>query len=110
MQRQTTRTNTRTRSSKKITMWKRFYLDDKTNRWSDTTIRTWLLFALLFLYSIFLAVSIVIDLFTTNSKNFANAFSFYELLALVTAGGGTLYLGKRMTQKKETEGKEFEDL
>lgn len=88
---------------KKITWISRLWIDGNSGKFSSTTLRTWLLFWLLFFYATFLAISVLADLFVSNAKNFTDAFNLLEILALVFAGGGSLYLGKRIADKPKRD-------
>lgn len=102
-----TKTKTITKA-KKIRWFYRFYTDGESGKFSSTTLRTWLLFLLLFFYALILGVAVLSDLFLSNAKNFKDAFDMLELLGLIFAGGGTLYLGKRIATKNQKPPENFQ--
>lgn len=101
-----TKTNTNT-ETKKARWFYRFYTDGESGKFSSTTLRTWLLFWLLFFYALVLGIAVLSDLFLSNAKNFKDAFNMLELLGLIFTGGGTLYLGKRLATKNKKNPEDF---
>lgn len=63
------------------------WLDDKTGKQSDTTLRTWILFFVFVAYTIYVAF---IDSEITNTD-----IELLQLLSIAFLGMGGLYLGKR---------------
>ena len=70
-------------------LWK----DDKTEKFSDTTLRTWLLFWLFY--------SCVIYFVFIDSQILPEELSILNLISISALGQGGLYLGKRMNERKE---------
>ncbi|WP_061236278.1 hypothetical protein [Leptospira santarosai] len=76
--------------------------DDKTGQFSDTTLRTWIVF-LVFLAACIYYIFII-------DKISEQQFSLIEMLAYFCLGQGALYLGKRVNEnvKIKFSAKEFE--
>ncbi|WP_017863255.1 hypothetical protein [Leptospira santarosai] len=76
--------------------------DDKTGQFSDTTLRTWIVF-LVFLAACIYYIFII-------HKISEQQFSLIEMLAYFCLGQGALYLGKRVNEnvKIKFSAKEFE--
>ncbi|WP_061216039.1 hypothetical protein [Leptospira santarosai] len=64
--------------------------DDKTGQFSDTTLRTWIVF-LVFLAACIYYIFII-------DKISEQQFSLIEMLAYFCLGQGALYLGKRVNE------------
>lgn len=71
------------------------YTDDKTKAFSDTTLRTWLLFFLFFFTAL---AMIVIELVSPGSVT-ERAIVLLDVAAVAAGGGGALYLGKRVNER-----------
>lgn len=69
------------------------WIDDSTGKFSDTTLRTWLMF--------FLFLICVIYLVFIDSQILPEELSVLNLISLSALGQGGLYLGKRMNERKE---------
>lgn len=72
-----------------------FYTDDRTGSFSGTTLRSWLLFTLCFLYALALAVGSFLGLEISSAQ--------LDLLGLLLMGfgaGGMLYMGKRFNESR----------
>ncbi|EMK12921.1 MULTISPECIES: hypothetical protein [Leptospira] len=80
-----------------------FWRDDKTGTFSDTTLRTWVVFF------VFL-VSCVYFLFFAEEIS-ESRLSLIEMLAYFCLGQGALYLGKRINENVgiKFSAKEFEN-
>jgi len=72
-----------------------FYTDGRTGRFSSTTLRTWLLFTLFFVYATALAVGSFCGLEISQ-----NQLDLLGLLGIVFGAGGMLYMGKRFTDPR----------
>lgn len=70
-------------------LWK----DDSTGKFSDTTLRTWLMFFLFF--------ACVIYLIFIDSQILPEELSLMNIISLSALGQGGLYFGKRMNERKE---------
>lgn len=78
------------------------WTDDKTGKFSDTTLRTWLMFIVFGLFAIILALAISLQLFGKLSITliaFDQALSLLETLGVFALGNSALYLGKRINEK-----------
>lgn len=85
--------------------YERFYRDDKSGKYSDTTVRAWLVFALFFLYASGLSVAMigaafVPALFSSPAK-IDGSLNLLEILMYGFLGVGGLYLGKRFNERRE---------
>ncbi len=81
------------------------YTDDKTGLFSDTTLRTWILFAVFIVYTLFLCVIHVLviagKLVTPVSPQILDsAISLFDALGVAVFGGGFLYFAKRVNERK----------
>lgn len=76
--------------------------DDKTKQFSDTTLRTWIVFF------VFLSACIYYIFIIDNLSE--QKLTLVEILAYFAAGQGCLYLGKRVNENSEIKfsAKEFE--
>jgi hypothetical protein len=84
---------------------KHFYTDDKSNQYSDTTLRAWLLFALFFFFGLALAVAMMFaafrpDVFQSPGK-IEGALALLEMFGYAYAAAGGLYLGKRINERSQ---------
>lgn len=79
------------------------WTDDHTGKFSDTTLRTWMLFLLAIIFAIALFV-----LFVLSFVGFLNDLSgewadklitLFNTIALAAFGNGALYLGKRVSER-----------
>ena len=71
------------------------YTDDRTGRFSGTTLRTWLLFALFFAQALLLILGPFIGYAPGQA-----AMDLLSLLGMFAVGGGALYLGKRFSEDR----------
>jgi hypothetical protein len=70
------------------------YTDDKTGKFSDTTLRTWIAFI------VFIAYVIYLGFFDTEIQS--ADIEILQLLSLSWLGMGALYLGKRTLNKESS--------
>ena len=80
-----------------------FIKDDRTGEISGTTIRTWLVFGLFFVYAMVLAVLLVLvalGVIDTENPRFDTALELLSIIGFLAFGQGGLYLGKRVNEKK----------
>ncbi len=86
------------------------YTDDKTGLFSDTTLRTWLLFILFFVAAILLlTASVAISFGMLNVKDIPEGIlDFFSSLGVFCLGGQAAYLGKRINERLER--KRIEDV
>lgn len=81
------------------------YTDDKTGLFSDTTLRTWIVFAVFILYAIVLCVVhilVIADILKTHVPDniLDSALTLFDALGFIVFGSGILYLGKRINERK----------
>lgn len=81
------------------------YTDDKTGKFSDTTLRTWIVFGLFILYALVLCaihILVISGIFATNvsAEILNSALSLFDVLGFAAFGGGFLYLSKRVNERK----------
>lgn len=67
--------------------------DDKTGKFSATTLKSWILFCLLIALCVYL---VFIDDEISNGD-----ISVLEIVAMASFGQGALYLGKRVNERRE---------
>lgn len=75
------------------------WTDDKTHRFSDTTLRTWLLFFLFF----FTALAMIILELAKPGSVTERAIVLLDVTVIAAGGGGALYLGKRVNERNATQ-------
>lgn len=82
--------------------YERFYRDDKTGQYSDTTVRAWMVFALFFLYASGLSVAMIAAAFVpawfSSPAKIDGSLNLLEILMYGFLGAGGLYLGKRFNE------------
>jgi len=81
------------------------YTDDKTGLFSDTTLRTWIVFTVFIVYALVLCgvhVLVFADLLTTHVPDniLDSALALFDALGVIVFGNGILYLGKRINERK----------
>lgn len=81
------------------------YTDDKTGQYSDTTLRTWILYGIFILYTLILCAAFVLAIAGVVTPNVSDnildsAISLLEVLGVASFGGGFLYLSKRINERK----------
>lgn len=69
-----------------------FWTDDKTGNFSDTTLRTWIIFVVFLIFVLYLM------LFADEVKS--GQLEILNLLSLTALGQGGLYLGKRFNERR----------
>ena len=76
------------------------YKDDRTGRFSGTTLRTWLLFILFYTHAVLLVVTPLMGFgeFSEISLELLHSLGIFSM------GGGALYLGKRVQEGRGREG------
>jgi hypothetical protein len=79
------------------------YTDDKTGKFSGTTLRTWALFLLFFVVALCLSVAAVLIAFGCIAVNdFPQGVeSFFVMLGGFCLGNQVFYLGKRINEARE---------
>ncbi|HPA70784.1 MAG TPA: hypothetical protein PKY31_00855 [Spirochaetota bacterium] len=81
---------------------RRIYTDDRTGTYSSTTLRTWLLFFLFFIYASAVAVMSILALagfIISTDKDLKQSLELIWILGVIALGGGGLYLGKRINER-----------
>jgi hypothetical protein len=71
------------------------YTDDRSGKFSSTTLRTWLCFALFFFYATALAIGSFAGLNISSAQ-----LDLLGLLGMVFGAGGMLYMGKRINESR----------
>lgn len=71
------------------------WTDDKTHRFSDTTLRAWLLFFLFF----FTALAMIIFELVSPGSISERAIVLLDVTVVAAGSGGALYLGKRVNER-----------
>ncbi|MBE7439108.1 MAG: hypothetical protein HS115_11675 [Spirochaetales bacterium] len=72
-----------------------FYTDDRTGKFSGTTLRSWLLFLLCFSYALALAIGSFLGLEISSAQ-----LDLLGLLLMAFGAGGMLYMGKRINESR----------
>lgn len=67
------------------------WTDDKTGKFSDTTLRTWLLFFLFFALTIYFVFM--------DTQILPEELSLMNIIAIACLGQGGLYLGNRINER-----------
>ena len=81
------------------------YTDDKTGAFSDTTLRTWIVFGVFIIYALMLCAAhilVIAGVLTAHVPDniLDSALALFDALGVIVFGSGILYLGKRINERK----------